>query len=134
MGLSVFLLILGLPCTFMGGLAVRQQTRLRRKGVRVMGTVTRFETGASSSGVSYTPVVRFSTQAGKEVESGTRVEMPWKRPPVGTVVPLIYDRANPDLVEIDTWARRGLETVFGLLMLLAGVAMMVVGIVRLIQG
>jgi hypothetical protein len=129
---GIFMLIFGLILAVIGGLILRQQTRLRRKGVRVMGTVTRIEKSVTTS-TSYTPVVRFPTQAGEEVETVTKVGMPWAGPPVGQVVPVIYDPADPTLAEIDTWGRRGLLTVLGL-MLPGGVALMVVGTSLLIQG
>ena len=129
---GIFMLIFGLGLAVIGGLVLRQQTRLRRKGVRVMGTVTRIEKEVTTS-TSYNPVVRFPTQAGEEVETATRTGMPWAGPPVGTVVPVIYDPADPARAEIDSWGRRGLLTVLGL-MLPGGVALMVVGIIRLIQG
>ena len=130
----VYLIIFGVPLAAIGGLMLRQQIRLRRKGVRVMGTVTRTQEEHTQGGVSYTPVVRFHTQAGKEIETATKVGTPWKGRRVGTVVPVIYDPARPTLAQIDTPGGRGVLTVSGLVMFPGGVALVVVGIVLLIQG
>jgi hypothetical protein len=130
----VYLIIFGVPLAVIGGLILRQQTRLRRKGVRVMGTVTRTQGSTDAGGTSYTPVVRFHTQAGEEIETETGVGTPWKGRQVGKVVPVIYDPARPTRAQIDTPGKRGVLTVSGLVMFPGGVALVVVGIVLLIQG
>ena len=139
---GVLMLIFGGGFAVIGGLMLRQQIRLRRKGVRVMGTVTRIEeqtmrgvTGADRApSTTYKPVVRFHTQAGEEIETVTNVGMPWAGHPAGEAVPVMYDPADPAHAEIDTSGRRGLLTLLGLLMLLGGLALVVVGIMRLIQA
>src|SRR5215813_10549630 len=131
----VILIIFGGMMAWIGGLWLRRQIRLRRKGVRVMGTVTRTEEERSNQGtISYKPVVRFHTQAGEEIETATKVGTPWAGRRVGKVVPVIYDPARPTLAEIDTPGGRGVLTGCGLVMFPVGVALVVVGIVLLIQG
>ncbi len=79
-------------------------------------------------------MVRFYTQAGEEIETVTNVGMPWAGHPVGEVVPVIYDPADPTLAEIDTPGRRGSLTVVGLIMLPGGLALAVAGAVSLARG
>lgn len=138
---SVVLLIFGVVIGAIGGLMLRQQLLLRRRGVRVMGTVTRIEerlgqhvNGSWTGGSSYWPVVRFRTLAGEEIETITNVGTPSPRPPVGQQVPVVYDSADPTLAQIDTAGRRGVMTVLGWLMLPGGVVLVVVGVILLIQS
>ncbi|MEU2718226.1 DUF3592 domain-containing protein [Streptomyces sp. NPDC007205] len=89
-------------------LKVRQARRLLREGTRARGMVTRLEqtriapvsdttsTSLSSGTTVYYPVIAWSTDDGRAMETRTNIARPKNRTlPVGTRVEVRYDPADP---------------------------------------
>jgi hypothetical protein len=129
----------GLFLAVIGGWGVRGQLRLRRHGIRVVGTVIGMreawvagpDAGQPGS-PSYRPVVRFRTPSGQEIVTATRVGTPGGLA-VGRAVPIRYDPRRPTSAEIDSFRERGLLNLLAAALLVGGLALAVAGAAHLLR-
>lgn len=142
---GVWILLFGLLFTAAGGVAVRSNRRLAKRGQRVQGTVVDLRWSASGglpaqpgSGMSagpqgiFYPVLSFRTLDGEDVQAVAReggMPAPARK---GQQVQVLYDPANPQVAEIDTVAGRG--TIPIAVVLLAGIGLIVYSIFYLAGG
>jgi hypothetical protein len=73
----------------------------------------------------YFPVLAFRTADGEQMQAVSKTS---GQPPVGKQVPILYDPANPGVVEINTFMGR--ETWLPVLAAAVGLALIVVGIMH----
>lgn len=86
---------------------VRAGRSLRRRALRASGTVTgRRERARDDGRITYSAVVTYTTRTGRKVEATMPNETlyPTRR---GTVVPVLYDPADPGKVRVDRLWQRG---------------------------
>jgi hypothetical protein len=89
-------------------LAFLVQRRFLSKAVRTTGVVEGLNVDRTSKGTTYTPVIRFETAAGASVVATANRSAGKRTFQVGQTVPVLYDPANPQKLEVnkfwDRWA------------------------------
>lgn len=130
MGLIGYALIIGGVLALLGGvLEVRTRARMRRDGLRLVGTVQRHHAYRSrdtdSPGPTYAPVVRYQDERGQIREFESKVRTSVRRPSVGQQVPVIYLPGRPESARLDTAGRNALSLflTFGIGTVLLAVAL-----------
>jgi len=131
MAIEYITLAAGLLTLVFAAKEVWLQRTLRRDGVRVVGTVERFERSSGDSeggGSSLYPIVAFADAGGNVHRCRGASSRKW---PIGREVPVIYPSGAPGKARIDMRSERG--TVVALL-LVAGLAFTSVSLVLIAKG
>lgn len=134
----VILILVGVVFAAIGAYGSRRQFLLRRNGQRVSGTVTRIDRqwdpggGPNNPGsYSYFPVLSFQTLAGQQIETRSSVGSSNASAQVGQPVRVLYDPANPSDAEADTFSAQATALLLPLICLVAGIGLVVAGIVTM---
>jgi hypothetical protein len=100
-------LLIGAVFAAVGIFGITYDRRLRRRGKRTTGSVVDLQYEHDGNSGGYNPVIEFRTADGQQVRavSSAAGDPPPAR--VGDKVPVLYDPANPSVVEIDTVMGRG---------------------------
>lgn len=93
-----------------GWRVIKEARRLREQGVRVPGVVVRLTFSPSRGtdpGGTYSPVLRFRTAEGQDMETESDVGTSPAPAREGDQVTVIYDPQKPTLARIDSMSGRG---------------------------
>jgi hypothetical protein len=134
-------LLFGLLFAVVGALGFRSSRRRVRTGQRTTaevvdmqrsrGLATTDAQGFTRVNDTFTPVVAFRTADGREIQAPTRVGGNPSSARVGEQVPVIYDPAAPESVEIDTIMGRG-TALLGIVTLV-GLGVMALGVYQMVR-
>jgi hypothetical protein len=102
------IVVLGVLAVVWAALAFLVQRRFLSKAVRTSGVVAGVNVDRTTKGTTYTPVIRFETTAGASVVATANRSAGKRTFQVGQTVPVLYDPANPQKLEVnkfwDRWA------------------------------
>jgi hypothetical protein len=119
------LLVVGLFFVLYLGVGTLRRVRAWEvRAVRTMATVVRHESRTYKNNVHHSPVVRFVTPAGAEVEFEAQRARRQPDPPVGGPLEVLYDPADPKVARLPGQDRAGAMFMIGV-----GALFVVVGIV-----
>jgi len=117
-------LTLGVLAMVWAALAFLVQRRFLSKAVRTTGVVEGINIDRTSKGTTYTPVIRFETAAGASVVATANRSAGRRTFQVGQTVPVLYDPANPQKLEVnrfwDRWAMVAVALGTAAILLFAG--------------
>jgi hypothetical protein len=118
-------LTLGLLAVVWVVLAFRSQRRYLSKALRVTGVVQSLRAERMERTTMYFPVITFTTAAGATVTAESKTSKS-SGLPIGKSIPILYDPAHPDNMEIDSfWSRWVVVAVaasFAVILLFIGIA------------
>jgi uncharacterized protein DUF3592 len=97
---------LGVLAVVWAALAFLVQRRFLKRAVRTTGVVEGLNVDRTSKGTTYTPVIRFETAAGASVVATANRGSSRSSYQVGQTIPVLYDPANPQKLEVNKfWDR-----------------------------
>jgi uncharacterized protein DUF3592 len=106
MFMAVLAVVAGALCIAAAIRIVYRQLLLNRHGASAVGRVYRLDEEFQTDGSLYTPLIAFRDEGGVEHKFRSSLSSNRIRHPLGSEVPLRYLRAQPEVVDIDTWSHR----------------------------
>lgn len=118
------LLALGLVCLSLGGWLAWQSHSFASTAVATTGTVVSYFEHAEDGDTRYRPRVRYHTEDGSIYAVSGQMDYTSRRIPVGSEVPVHYQRADPNKMRIatffDNWLGATIAAAVGAVALLGG--------------